>query len=341
MRTLVELLLGVVVVVLLSEGLLRMLPVATGLAYQASNAQSPVVRGMPNHAYTYSIGWNMRMIRHGRLNNFGYPAATDYDPLKPNIVVIGDSYIESLMLDPRERLQSLLQEHLHDAIQVYGLGRSGSSLAQKLGVAHWAIPIFHPRLMVINLSEYDIAESLSAMSGDFYLAMAAGDCRLDRTDRLPTRALVRAVKETSLYHYLYDNLKIQATLGTIFQHPYEGKEEPDDGRLNSARQCFMRLIPQLIGLPPERVIFLVGADLGTIYRDQQPWPLDVYPLADLLERQGYAVVRSEPLLRQDYSRYHLPVSSRPTDDHWNARGQRLVAGALAQRVNLLLAQEAR
>jgi hypothetical protein len=336
MRTLVKLLLGVVIILVLTEVLLRMLPVATGLDYQPSSAQEPVVRGMPNYDYTYSAGWNMRLVHHGHLNNFGYPADADYDPLKPNILVIGDSYIEALMLNPRERLQSLLQQHLHNAIQVYGLGRSGSSLAQKLGVAHWAIPIFRPRAVVINLSEYDIAESMSALSGDYYLDMAGGDCRLDRTDRPATRALVRNIKEAALYHYLYDNLKIQATLGNVFQPQAVGEPEPDNGLLDRATRCFVRLIPQQIGLAPDRVVFLVGADLGTIYRNQPPWPLDVYPLADLLDREGYAVVRSEPLLRGDYRSYHLPVSSRPTDDHWNGRGQRLAAEAVARRVDLIL-----
>ena len=59
MRSFMEVVLGVVAVLVLCELLLRALPVATGLSYQPSSAQNPVVRGAPDSDYTFSIGWNM------------------------------------------------------------------------------------------------------------------------------------------------------------------------------------------------------------------------------------------------------------------------------------------
>jgi hypothetical protein len=328
-------LLGIALVLFVCELLLRMLPVATGLSYQPSNDASPVVHGMPDHDYIYSAGWNLRLVRHGHLNNFGFPADSDYDPSKPNILVIGDSYIEGLMLHPDERLQSVLQQQLHQQIKVYGLGRAGSSMAQKLGVAQWAIPIFHPQVVVFNLSEGDVAESRTSVAGDFFIQTPDGGCRLDRTSRPPESDLAHLAKESSLYHYLTNNLKIVSVFGYILPHSNAGSASADAiaASNDSAVQCIMQLLPHLVGLPPERVVFIVGTSLDAIYSDQPSPGLDIDSLAASLQTHGYGLVSAEPLFRQDYRTFRLPLSFRPTDDHWNARALRLIAQALAWRLD--------
>ena len=67
---------------------------------------------------------------------------------------------------------------------------------------------------------------MSALPGDFYLDMTATGCRIDRTDKPASGALHRIAKSVALYHYLYDNLKIEATLKNIFQHRDQGQSSP-------------------------------------------------------------------------------------------------------------------
>ncbi|HEY6454256.1 MAG TPA: hypothetical protein VIY90_03135 [Steroidobacteraceae bacterium] len=340
MRDWLRILLGAIAVIAMMELLLRALPVSTGLSYQASSAQNPVVRGKPNLDYTYSSGWNLRMVQHGHLNNFGFPAVDDYDPNAPNIIVVGDSYVESLMLRPADRLQVRLEQQLHHLVRVYGIGRSGSNLAQKLGAAKWAFSVFRPKVVIINLNDTDVASSLTSPAGDFYFSLRDKKCELLRTERPPEGLIGNLVRSSMLYHYLTANLRITVTLRHIFGggetalwQLYAPESAPIRARIAA---CVIQLLPELIHLPPERVIFVIGSDLDGVYGSLPARELDIDPVTAALELAGYQVVRSDPIFRKDYAIYHMPLSFRPVDDHWNARAQALVAAAVAARVGPLL-----
>jgi hypothetical protein len=336
MRDLLRIVLGVAVVIAITELLLRAVPVSTGLSYQPATAQNPIVRGKPNLEYTYSSGWNLRMVQHGHLNNFGFPATEDYDPAASNIIVVGDSYVESVMLRPADRLQDRLEQQLNHRVRVYGIGRSGSNLAQKLGAARWAVSVFHPQAVIINLNDTDVASSLISAPGDFYFRLQDGKCELLRSERPPEGTLGRLVRLSMLYHYLTANLRVTVSLSHIFgggnsalSHLYAPESAPIRAQIAT---CVVHLLPQLIELSPERIVFVIGSDLNAVYGQRPTHELDIDPVTAAVEVAGYPVVRTDPIFRKDYDAFHIPLSFRPVDDHWNARAQALVATAVADRL---------
>jgi hypothetical protein len=340
MRDWLRILLGAAAVIAIAEIALWALPVSTGLHYRASTSQDPIIRGTPNQDYTYSTGWNLRMVQHGHLNNFGFPAAEDYDPNVPNIIVVGDSYVESLMLRPADRLQTRLEQQLNHRVHVYGIGRSGSDLAQKLGEAQWAFSVFHPQLVIINLNDTDAASSLINKPGDFYLSVNGNNCELLRSERPPESGMVSRLRSSMLFHYVTANLRITVSL----RHMFGGGEAalwrlyaPESAPVRAqVATCATHLLPQLIPLPRERVVFIIGTDLDDIYAQRPARDLDIDPVTSALESAGYQVVRTDPIFRRDYLAFRMPLSFRPIDEHWNARAQALVADVVASRVASLV-----
>ena len=88
---------GIGVMLLVIEGVIRLLPVIDGTYAADPRASWPVHTMIPDSQYTYSSGWNLQNVHRGRINNYGYASPHDYVPGRGDVAVFGDSYIESLM----------------------------------------------------------------------------------------------------------------------------------------------------------------------------------------------------------------------------------------------------
>lgn len=337
MKRIALVILGCLATVAGMEIVLRGLPVATGMAYEPTSADSPVMRGKPNYDYVYSKGWNFRMVQHGRLNNFGYPAETDYTPGARSVLVIGDSYIEGLMLPPSARLQSQLEGLLGQSVPIYGLGRSGSELSQYLGVAHWGSTVFKPEAIVFNLVEHDVDNSLKKKIGDYNFDLRDGACRLDRSDRVAPAAIVQQASKSMVGGYFRRNLKlvegIKSTVSALSPSvPVVASAEVD--RSAEISQCFFRLVGDMTGLPKERLIFVIDGDSPAIYSGKPSKRRDIDSFADLAEAAGYPVIRMQAVFQRDYASARASYDFRPIDAHWNGHAHRLAAQAVAEKLSI-------
>src|SRR5690242_19984897 len=99
---------GIVATLVMLQMLLRVLPVLDG-AYAADlGSKWPAHTLIANTDYTYSTGWNFTNVHHGHINNLGYVAPFDYQQGSSGVVVIGDSYVESMMNEYDQTLQGWL-----------------------------------------------------------------------------------------------------------------------------------------------------------------------------------------------------------------------------------------
>src|SRR5579863_5913501 len=90
------------------EILLRVLPTSGGINAADPNRGWPTHTMVPNMSYTQSIGWNFDDVTRGHINNMGYAAPFDYVPGSSGIVVLGNSFVESLMVPYEDSLQGAL-----------------------------------------------------------------------------------------------------------------------------------------------------------------------------------------------------------------------------------------
>jgi hypothetical protein len=275
----------------------------------------------------------------GTTNNYGHIAPIDFQPGSHPLLVVGDSFIESLMNDFDDTLQGLLGKRLGPAYPVYGLGGSGLSVSDYAVLASQARVEFAPAAIVFLIQDGDISESLLHRHGGYFLSKSGASFVPSYVPLTPNSVLQWARRhgvESALYLYLRSNLKFSP--GDLF-----GAFEPGN-RVDSHRPArelltdreravadwFLGAIAQGSGVPSRCTLLLIDADRYAIYDAQLASPpKDSAVLrAHLIDRAralGYRVVDMEPIFRAEYARTRLKFDYWPIDRHWNRAGHALAA----------------
>ena len=89
----------------LLEVIFRVLPTAELFSRGQVNAENPIISYTPNQSITFSLGSDFYQVTEKHTNNYGYVSSLDYVPGgKPDLIVIGDSYVEALQVLNKEDL---------------------------------------------------------------------------------------------------------------------------------------------------------------------------------------------------------------------------------------------
>src|SRR5512140_771985 len=99
--------LGALAMLALLEGMLQVLPVNRGLLPGPDTASWPLHNYEAHRPYRYSYSWAMLNARAGVTNNYGHIADIDFRAGSGPVIVLGDSFIESLMNDYGDTLQGI------------------------------------------------------------------------------------------------------------------------------------------------------------------------------------------------------------------------------------------
>ena len=158
-------LLSMLFCLLVLEIVLRFMPVASGLASMPVDQAHPIFHFTPDRPYVYSRGWDMHRVRRGRSNNMGWIDDQDYrrDDPTPLLAIIGDSFIEGLMVPYADTMQARLAGSLAGKLRVYSFAGSGAPLSQYLIWAGQAVKEYGARAVVINVVSNDFDESVCAL----------------------------------------------------------------------------------------------------------------------------------------------------------------------------------
>ena len=343
---------GVLLAVALLEIVLRCLPVSMPLHRSLEFARWPLQYTEPHLRWNYSIGWAMLNAHAGRTNNYGHVAPFDFKPHSRPVLVLGDSYIESLMNDYGQTLQAQLGQRIGAPESVYGMGVSGASASGYVGLARLARPEFEPRAAVVLVSDGDLSESLLPALGSHYLARRA-DGALELVYKplpgvpLSTR-LRQAVGDFSLHRYLQVNLQFAPE--NMFQAlrpaaPVAAPRPADAAARVEQQQrvgdWFLEQLPDSLGVAPRCIVLLLDTDRYAIYKPElastpKDAPAARAHLVDEARRRGFQVRELDPVFRELYARERLKFDHHPIDRHWNARGHGVAA---AQAYQALAAAE--
>lgn len=344
-------LLGITAPLLALEIVLHFLPVASSTGALPVDDQNPVIRYTPNQPFTFSKGWKFDLVNTGRINNYGYVNDQDYAMQEERgpIVIIGDSYVEALMVPYKDTVQGRLAETLNNDAKVYSIGISGSQLPQYLAFAQFAWAEFHPRAMAFVIVGNDFDESLSkykSAPGYHYFEESglANELKLVRRDARPSLGK-RLLRRSALVRYLWGTVGIQDVARSILDRfenrgGYVGNTDADasETRLVDSRlavDCFFSELPKRIGLDKSRVLFIVDAMRPAIYSetDLQRARGTYFDLMrryflEAAKRNGYEAIDMEPRFiarhRRDDARFEFAI-----DGHWNGLGHQEAAEAIA------------
>lgn len=335
-----------------AEAVLQFLPVATGLRSQPVNAETPVFRFAANRDFVWSVGPEFAIVNRGRTNNAGYVSDIDYDrdDPRPLLAVIGDSYVEALMVPWRQTMQARLAEAAEPEARVYAFAASGAPLSQYLVFAASAVQDYGATHLVIVVVGNDFDESLSTYKygPGFHLFVPRGDGSLELTrfDLAPS-TLRRLVQRSALARYVIFNLQGNLAaarlrdmlLGTarasVFVGNVPAAADPERVRLSEAAiERFLDLLPRMTGLAPERVLLVLDGRRPELYTAEGLAATEGAYFARMRrsliaksEAAGFGVLDLEPVFAAEHRRTGRRFEFE-TDSHWSGEGHRVAAEAV-------------
>jgi hypothetical protein len=334
----------------LAEILLRFLPVQSGLRSHPVNAENPVFHFTPDRDVTFSRGWNFDLVNHRRVNNAGWVNDQNYrkEDETPLLAIIGDSYVEALMVPYGNTLYGRLAKELEGRQRVYSFGASGAPLSQYLIWARHAVHEYGARAVIINVVGNDFDESHVAYNTGpgwwVYVPGPDGNLHLRLIEYRPGW-LRSAVHNSALARYIFFNLQFWIAWNEIraffFGSPalaaprYAGNTAAEAGSARvqtslAAMDAVFRDLPAIVGLPPDRVLFTLD---GFRYPEAAVAGTGTY--FDLMRRAfsskalslGYEVIDLDSKFFEHYAA-HGERFEYPRDAHWNETGHTVVTEAV-------------
>ena len=351
LRNLAAMGLGLASALLLAELCCRVLPVS-GATFTGYHVDPMIVSYPPHHHWWVSTGWDLRNARQLKANNLGFVADTDFVPGGDAIGLVGDSYVEAGMLDPKDRPAPRLAAHLAgQARQVYALGGPGSALLDYAERIRFARERLGLRDFVVLMEPGDLRQSLCG-SGNVHASCLDPASLAPRTETLAPPSLAkRWLRHSALAQYLVGQLKIDPA--RLVQQAF-GPSVPEKGSTKAtaadagstppgptprqsalvqavSTQFFARLAQLDVRMP---VFVLDGRRDRTTLAQAPDKPAGVMQERDafiaIARQHGAVVVDAEPVFRAHWAQSTLSLAVSPQDGHLNPVGVDLLMRATAR-----------
>ena len=351
LRNLAAMGLGLASALLLAELCCRVLPVS-GATFTGYHVDPMIVSYPPHHHWWVSTGWDLRNARQLSANNLGFVADTDFVPGGDAIGLVGDSYVEAGMLDPKDRPAPRLAAHLAgQARQVYALGGPGSALLDYAERIRFARERLGLRDFVVLMEPGDLRQSLCG-SGNVHASCLDPASLAPRTETLAPPSLAkRWLRHSALAQYLVGQLKIdparllQQTFGAPSAHAAAPRPVPgqvsgamapgiSQSQIDMVQAVARQFFARVRTLDITRLVFVVDGRRDRAALDQAPGgPHGVMQERDafiaIARQHGAVVVDAEPLFRQHWAQSRLSLAVAPLDGHLNLIGVDMLMRAAA------------
>jgi hypothetical protein len=346
---------SIAVTLLALEIVLRFMPVAWAPAVQPPTADNPIQRYVPNTPFAWSLGWNFAIVAHKRTNAQGFVADYDYDraAATPLVAVVGDSFIEALLVPFAESLTGRLQAMLGGRGRAYAFAHSGSPLSQYVAYIRHACAVYRPQRLVVTIVGNDFDESVYThrqRDGIFHLyPRQDGGFDYKLTPPRTPGLLERIARNSALALYLARNVGVAELLSGFGPQPANAAVDrfkyiggtlsaADPARVAEGEQViawFLDALSREACVAPHEIVLVVDAPRPTIYevtdiaRAHASYfgRMRARLMADASPR-GFKVVDMEPLFIAAHAARHRQFEN-PTDGHWNPEGHDIVAAAVA------------
>ncbi len=355
--TLIGLSVSGLLTLILLEIAFRFLPVTDTFSSQPVTFEQPVARFKPNQEVTWSRDSNFAIVSRRRINNDGFFNDQDYDPedTRPLMTVIGDSYVEAVMVPYEETLYGRLSETVGAEKRIYSFGASGAPLSQYLIWAKYAKEAYKPSKMVFVIVGNDFDESLPQYTFHQTFHQFAedenGKLRPTLMQEYHPSAKRVIVQHSALLRYLLFNVQLYNTWNNLRAKLVLNKRQEEeafignvpahvsDERLYDSQKAvdaFFDNLPDYAGLRPRDIAFIVDAPRYQIYEaDKLPLKGDSYfenmrsYFLKEARKRGYTTLDMTPAFFDTYQKDQQKFEY-PTDGHWSGYGHEVVHEALIQ-----------
>lgn len=333
MRFYISIAAGLVLALLGAELIFQLLPVSSGARMEATSDAAPYARYVPQQSMSYSYGWALGNAHRSKVNLQGFNNSPD---LKDNakVLVIGDSFIESLMLDQSQTVQGYLGASLGGG--VYAASASANGLADSLQIARVFVPRIHPKNVVLFVEPTDVSGILSApLRGHSAFKMSPDGMTVFHNPYSESSAKMWAL-HSALLRYVYYNLKLPEWFSGKFQSREVHATMDHDTFARKRQAALQYYLEQLRLLGEEhgvKFVFLVDGDRKAMYannrRGENTWQGDDRTaFLAMVRLYGFDVADMQPVFERDWALHRERLDFLPMDGHWNAIAHRLAAEQL-------------
>ena len=329
--------------------ILFLFPVNEGMRALSVNTQNPVFRFEPNRTSQYSKNWNFDIKNIVKSNNDGFVNDFDYDELskKKLLSIVGDSYVEALMVPFKNSLSGRLQRAASEK-RVYSFAASGAGLAQHMIWAKYARDKYKSNYFVFVIISNDFAESLAKYekSPGFHRFKKSEDNNWDFELANYEPSTIRKVfRESRLAMYLLTNIKVHNLLNFQLQFGVNDERKSYVSNFKAdyneefwkdakwATKIYLNNLYKYSGVKPEKIIFVIDGIRQNIYdtNDKIYTESFWYNIRQYFMKEaklkGYHVLDMHKEFKKSYRDKKKKFEFK-TDSHWNGFGHKTVADSL-------------
>lgn len=309
------------------EVVLQCLPVSSGLRLEQSGASMPLSRYLPRQDYVYSYGWALSNARRSVTNGQGFANSADFKP-DAAVLVLGDSFVESLMLDYPDTLQGALDRMLGGA--VYSAASSGNGLADTLELLRYYAPRLHPRNVVVLIDSGNLNNLLlpAPRSHNQFVASPDG-VRTVHVDYVESK-FKRWLAHSALVRYAYYNLKLPDWISSVLRAAsMPGAAYATPTARDQILDYYFSQIKAVQGVADMRIVFVIDGERNTLYepkKGKSTWHGDDRQVfMAQVRRNGHSVVDMQPVFEEHWRQRGERLDFLPMDGHWNKVAHGLAA----------------
>ena len=329
--------------------ILFLFPVNEGMRALSVNKQNPVFRFEPNRTSQYSKNWNFDIKNIVKSNNDGFVNDFDYDELskKKLLSIVGDSYVEALMVPFKNSLSGRLQRAASEK-RVYSFAASGAGLAQHMIWAKYARDKYKSNYFIFVIISNDFAESLAknGKSPGFHRFKKSQDnnWNLELANYEPS-TIRKVFRESRLAMYLLTNIKVHNLLNFQLQFGVNDERKSYVSNFQAdyneefwkdakwATEIYLNNLYKYSGVKPEKIIFVIDGIRQNIYDTSDKiytesfwYNIRQYFMKEA-KLKGYHVLDMHKEFKKSYRDKKKKFEFK-TDSHWNGFGHKTVADSL-------------
>jgi hypothetical protein len=293
-----------------------------------SNLANPVPTHLPNDSYNFSYGWAMANAHTGTTNSVGF--TNSLAEIKAGgILVIGDSFIESLMLSYPETLQGRLEQHYSQ--QVFAVSASANGLADSLQVIDFIGTQLKPSVAVFFIEPGDV-EYVTDPPEPGHSGFVEHEQTLEVIHNPYIESPLKTkVLKSALAKYIYYNLKFPKWIASklLVKSSAAANNKVID-KVKVLNYYFAQIQQRGIALN-FKPIFLIDTDRTSIYNGQHnsnhAWlnQNDRDLFINTAHQYQLDVIDMDPVFFNHWEQNHERFDWLPMDGHWNLVAHKLAA----------------
>ena len=330
------------------EIIFRILPTSSPLPLRPVINESEILTFYPNQETTISLGSTFYKVVKKTTNNYGFYSNFDYYPnSEPDIVIIGDSYVEAAQIRNSDSIGEKLLEK-NPKLNVYQIGISGFSLSQYIKVIRYAKQEFSPRHYVVIVVGNDFDESICNESKKEGIWCFNSEYQLSFVPFKGYSSIRMIARNSAFLRYIVFNLGIDLrdVVSILFPNNQDRKRvsefagntqrEKTEEIRQASYTVINRFFEELVKMDlNERVTLIIDADRQDIYNNRSTESYFSDMRTFMIEAaiiNGVSYIDMNPVFKDAFLK-KTEKFEFPTDGHWNERAHDLAAQELLKQLS--------